>query len=354
MNEIVVNLHMHTKYSDGFGTHAEIAQAALQSEVDVVIVTDHNVWVDGMENYYQDGNKRILMLIGEEVHDQARQPQKNHLLVFNANQEMAPKAYDPQLLIDSIKLAGGLSFFAHPFDPPAPAINEGDLSWVNWEVHGYTGIELWNAMTELKSLLKSRLHALYYVLNPKKIARGPFPETIKLWDELLAKGEKVVAIGGSDAHAFPKSMGPIHRTVFPYEFHFNAINTHTFVDTPLSGDLQEDKKSIFEALAKGHAFIGYDLPASTSGFSFTAHGKDQVAWMGDEISAQYGVTFQIHLPLITECLLYKNGKVLKSWHKFQNCTYITSEPGVYRVEAYIHYQGKRRGWIFSNPIYVRK
>ncbi|MHB1120566.1 MAG: hypothetical protein ACYC11_10945, partial [Bellilinea sp.] len=33
--------------------------------------------------------------------------------------------------------------------------------------------------------------------------------------------------------------------------------------------------------------------------------------------------------------------------------YITKEPGVYRVESYIRYLGKLRGWIFSNPIYLR-
>ncbi len=33
--------------------------------------------------------------------------------------------------------------------------------------------------------------------------------------------------------------------------------------------------------------------------------------------------------------------------------YNATEPGVYRVEAYIRYKGRRRGWIFSNPIYIR-
>jgi hypothetical protein len=27
---------------------------------------------------------------------------------------------------------------------------------------------------------------------------------------------------------------------------------------------------------------------------------------------------------------------------------------VFRVEAYLPYRGQRRGWIFSNPIYVKK
>jgi hypothetical protein len=35
------------------------------------------------------------------------------------------------------------------------------------------------------------------------------------------------------------------------------------------------------------------------------------------------------------------------------CTHITAEPGVYRIEAYRRYLSKRRGWIYSNPIYVR-
>jgi len=354
MNEIIVNLHMHTKYSDGHGSHADIVQAALRSEVDAVITTDHNVWVNGPQGYYQKGNKRVLLMIGEEVHNQARQPQKNHLLVFNANQEMAPFAWDPQKLLDATQRAGGLSFIAHPYDPAAPAIKEGDLSWVDWEVKGYTGIELWNAMTEMKSLIKTKMHAAYYVFNPKRVARGPFAETLKKWDNLLADGRHVVAIGGTDAHAFPHSLGPVHRIVFPYEFHFKTVNTHILLDSPLSGDAQEDQRSIFEALSKGHAFIGYDLPTPTRGFRFVAHGSDGAAIMGDEISAELGVTFKIHLPFATECRLLKDGTAVKVWKRREICTYITSEPGVYRVEVYINYLGKRRGWIFSNPVYVRR
>ncbi len=54
----------------------------MQAGLDVIIVTDHNVFVSGPEDYYKNGDRRVLLLVGEEVHDQARQPQKNHLLVF--------------------------------------------------------------------------------------------------------------------------------------------------------------------------------------------------------------------------------------------------------------------------------
>lgn len=353
MHEIVVNLHMHTPYSDGHGSHTEIAEAALKTGLDAVIVTDHNVWVQGPGGYYQNGDRRVLMLVGEEIHDRQRKPQKNHLLVFGAERELAPKASDPQGLIDAVTRAGGLSFIAHPVDPAAPAFNEPDISWEDWQIQNFDGIELWNGMSEFKSLLKSKWHAIYYAYNPERVAHGPFPETLRKWDDLLHSGRKVVAIGGSDAHALPASMGPLKRILFPYEFHFRAINTHVLLDKPLSGDESQDRSAILTAVAQGHAFIGYDLPADTRGFRFTAKGKEESAWMGDEIPVGTGITLQIRLPRRSECRLFKDGEIIQTWQQRETCTHITSEPGVYRVEAYIDYLGSQRGWIFCNPIYVR-
>ena len=354
MQEIVANLHMHTTYSDGRLSHAEIAQAALKAGLDVVIVTDHNVLVQGPEDYYQNGPRRVLLLVGEEIHDQARVPQKNHLLVFGAGRELSPLARDPQRLLEAVRQAGGVSFIAHPVDPASPAIHEPDISWVDWQLKGFNGIELWNAMSEFKGLLKTRLHGLYYAFNPNRVAHNPYPAALKKWDELLAQGRRVAVVGGSDAHGFHARLGPLRRVLFPYEFHFRAINTHLFLPKELSGDVVQDRRLVLEALGAGRGFIGYDLPAPTRGFRFTACGREETAWMGEEISAQGGLTFQIRLPLPAETHLLKDGKSLKTWTRRETCTHITTDPGVYRVEVYLEYLGERRGWIFSNPIYVRE
>jgi hypothetical protein len=353
MHEIAVNLHMHTKYSDGSGTHKDIAAAALKAGVDAVIVTDHNVLVQGFEGYYKEKNKKILMLIGEELHDQARDPQKNHLLAFNAPRELATFVENPQHLIDQVRDAGGLSFLAHPDDPEAPAFKETDISWEDWSVQRYTGIELWNALSELKTIVPSKLHGAFYAFFPSLVAHQPIPSTITKWDELLAQGGRVVAIGGSDAHALHLSMGPISRVIFPYEFHFRTVNTHLLLTEPLSGDANADKKLIYEAMELGHCFIGYDLPASTRGFTFTAQGLEKTAIMGDEIPAKNGVTLQVKLPSQAEMRLLKDGQVIQVWKNKLSGTHITTEPGVYRIEVYRRYLGKLRGWIYSNPIYVR-
>ncbi len=353
MHEIIVNLHMHTRYSDGRGLHADLVRAAQKAQVDAIIATDHNVWVRGVEGYHGEGNNRVLLLVGEEVHDQARDPQKNHLLVFGAERELATYADDPQRLIRAVNQAGGICFLAHPIDPEAPNFAEEDLSWVSWDVSGYTGIELWNAMTEFKSLLKSRLHAIFYAFNPSQVAHGPRADTVQKWDELLAQGKNVVAIGGSDAHALVGRMGILSKVLFPYEFHFRAVNTHVFIPNPLSGDAVSDRRAIYEAMAKGHAFIGYDLPAPTRGFRFSAHCANSVAWMGDSISAKEAATLQVKLPRAAEFHLLKDGERIRSVMKRDALVYKVTERGVYRVEAYIQYRGKRRAWIFSNPIYVK-
>lgn len=352
MHEAVINLHMHTPYSDGFYTHSQIAQAALKSNLDAVIVTDHNVLVKGVERLVKEGERRTRLLVGEEIHDQARQPQKNHLLVFGADRELAQYAPEPQRLIDAARQAGGLTFIAHPVDPAAPAVRQEDISWVDWEVHDFTGIELWNSFSEFKGHLKSLLHAFYYVYFPAMIAEGPFAETLKRWDRLLADGKTVVAIGGSDAHALPIRVGPLRKTIFPFEFHFRCINTHLLLPQPLSGEFGIDRQAIYAALAAGRAFIGYDLPASTRGFRFSVIGKEREAVMGETVSVAGGVTFKIRLPFATECVLLKDGEPIKRWYKRDLCTFLAAEKGVYRVEVYLRFLGKRRGWIFSNPIYL--
>ncbi|GAP15126.1 predicted metal-dependent phosphoesterase [Longilinea arvoryzae] len=353
MKELITNLHLHTQYSDGSGTHQDILEAAMRSGLDVVIPTDHNVFVQGMDAYLRKGDHTVMLMCAEEVHDPTRLPQKNHLLVIGAGRELATFAPDPQNLLDQVQRAGGLSFIAHPKEHALPYFGETDITWENWDVHGFTGIEIWNSLSELKEVSHSLLQTIFHALFPATIAHGPLPETLALWDSLLARGDRVVAVGGSDAHALHKRLGPIRKTIFPYDFHFGAINTHLLTPEPLSGDLNFDRRMVLQALRDGHAFVGYDRPAPTRGFRFTAQGEEN-AMQGDIVRLHGGITLQIRLPGEAECRLLKDGAVVQTWHNQEICAHITTQPGVYRVECYIRYLGKLRGWIFSNPIYIRE
>ncbi len=353
LHEYVGNMHAHTPYSDGVGSHAEIARAAIVAGLDFVIVTDHNVWVDGLDGYYEQGpGRRVLLMVGEEVHDPRRAPQCNHLLVYHTHREMAEYAAYPQGLINEVNSANGICFLAHPIERSAPLFGEDALPWVNWDVEGYTGIELWNYMSEFKTYLTSRSTAIHAAFNPERYISGPFPETLALWDRLLREGKRVKIIGGADAHGVSYSLGPLKRTVFPYEYLFRCVNTHILTSRPLTGDYEHDQQVIYYALRDGHTFVGYDLPASTRGFRFSAQGHNTSAIMGGRIRLGHGVTLQIVSPRVADIRLLKDGEVILRETENTHRTYIASKPGVYRVEIYLHYKGKQRGWIFSNPIFV--
>ena len=347
--EYVGNLHVHTTYSDGTAVHAGVAQAASEAGLDFVVVTDHNVWVDGVESYYDD----VLLLVGEEVHDVRRRPQANHLLVFNAEEELAPLTGDTQAIIDEANRKGGFCYLAHPFELDSPI--DPDLAailWEDWEVDGYAGIELWNYMSEFKGLLRNKLWALFYALHPGVGIRGPYRATLEKWDELLADGKRVAAIGGADAHGETYSMGPLTRQIFPYEYLFRCVNTHVLTRMPLSGDVQHDKELIYEALRAGRTWVGYDLPASTSGFWFRAAGAPNEALPGDELVRTGATTFEVKTPGPAEIRLLRDGKVVARCGG-ETLRHTTAIAGVYRVEAYRRFRGERRGWIYSSPIYVR-
>ncbi len=351
MFEVVGNTHMHTPYSDGAKWHAEIAQDAINAGLDFIVVTDHNVWIDEIEGYYENEAGRVLLISGEEVHNPRRRPQANHFLAIGAEKELSQYAADPQKLIDETRSAGGFGFLAHPFDRDAPHFNESNLGWQDWDIDGYTGLEIWNYMSNFKSHLDNRLKALRVATNPERYIVGPLPETLAKWDELLAQGKRIVAIGGSDAHAFKYNSGPLHLELFPYEFLFRAVNMHLLLREELNGNMQRDKRLIIEALGMGKSWVGYDMAYSSKGFRFTGQGRTK-GIMGDEIKLDTGVTLQVIAPTRCDIRMLLNGQAVAEITNGVNLTYIPLEPGAYRVECTIKYQKKKRGWIYSNPIYL--
>jgi hypothetical protein len=353
MHEIIGNFHLHTHCSDGASSHREVAYAAAQAGLDVIFYTDHNTWPPDKEAWYTDpqtGN-RVLGLMGEEIHDEDRLPEANHYLCLGTGRSMLDYAQQPQALIDAVKHGGGVGFIAHPIERAAPLFNEPELPWLAWEVRDFTGIEVWNYMSEFKAHLSSKPVAILAAFFPSMFINGPFPDTLALWDKLLATGQKVVAIGGADAHANVYSLGPLKRPLFPYSYLFRAVNTHLLLEAPLYDELASAKAQVLQALQAGHAFVAYDLAGDSRGFRFTATHPGVSVSMGDGIRLTGSVNLRATSPSPADLRLLKDGREIVRT-RGREIEYTTDEPGIFRVEAYRRYRTRRRGWIFSNPIYV--
>lgn len=346
-HEYVGSIHLHTTASDGAMSHEEVASVASRAGLDFLVVSDHNVLTRGIDGWYGD----VLLLVGEEIHDRKRSPEANHYLALGIQEHVPGDRAAPQEVIDTVNAQGGFGFFAHPFEHSPAFTREPELPWLDWQVTGYTGLEIWNYMSEFKSYLHNKLRAVFFIYCPRAAMNGPFPETLAKWDELL-EHRQVVAIAGSDAHGNEYRLGPLRRAILPYEHCFRAVRTHILTTEPFEGEFDRDRTLAYDALRRGHCFVAYDGIGDATGFRFTAQSGNSTATMGEEVVLDGEVVLEIASPLKAELCILKNGRVLSSTRGKQ-LRYVTSEGGVYRAEAYRQYLFRRRGWVFTNPIYVR-
>jgi hypothetical protein len=345
--EYVGSIHLHTSSSDGAATHEEVAHLASRARLDFLVATDHNVLAKDKDGWYGD----LLLLVGEELHDTQRSPEANHYLAFNIEEHVDADNRSAQEVIDEVNAQGGFGFIAHPFEHSPAFTREPELPWVDWEVTGYTGLEIWNYMSEFKSYLHNLLRVLFFVYFPQVIMSGPFPETIAKWDELL-KSRKTAAIAGTDVHGNTYALGPLRRAILPYGHCFRAARTHILASEPFTRNLEHDRALVYEALKHGRCFAAYDAIADSSGFRFTASSGGQRVGMGQEISLNGGrLDFQISSPMPAELRLLRDGQVIARAEGRQ-LHYTARESGAYRVEARRRYLFSQRGWVFTNPIYA--
>lgn len=353
MHEIKFSLHIHTNYSDGNADHQELLEIAAKAGLDGIITTDHNIWLGGLDGYYGEGKNKIMLMVGEEIHDRDLLPPGNHMLILGVNRELSPYAQNPQQLIDQTKRSGGLTFLAHPIEHSLQRFNQKAYPWRDWNIEGFSGIELWNQLSEFKSVSQNLLSAIINAFFPKRMSVGPLEETLALWDDLIQTRKRpVIGVGGVDAHQITRKFGPVILKLYPYLHHFKSVTTHILLPEAPTGNFLEDRQAILKALGMGHCFVAYDLPHPTDGFRFSVSNEQGQFIMGDQLKVEGGLTFQIRLPKKNLCRLIKDGKLFQEWPDREVCTHITTEPGVYRVEVYIPYKNKLRGWIFSNPIYA--
>jgi hypothetical protein len=226
--------------------------------------------------------------------------------------------------------------------------------WQDWDAEGFTGIEIWNHMSEwMEGLTEDNKYQRF--LHPLRSIVSPPETTLQRWDELNRK-RLVVGIGGVDAHAHKADvMGFFAVEVFPYKVMFKSIHTHVLLDSPLHRNdpafVEEDARSILDALKAGRAFVANSYHGDPKGFSFVASDGPVLYQQGAEIpfNKSRQLTLHIQLPRQAVMRLLRDGTLVYE-QRTRDQEWIVKEPGCYRVEAWLD----DFAWIFSNPIRVVK
>jgi hypothetical protein len=344
-------IHLHSAYSfDGRAPVAEIIDAANRCGLDFLLLTDHGTLrarADGWEGWHNG----TLVIVGEEV-----APRFNHLLVFGAGKSIMPEGdppgTTPQTYLDRAQANGGISFIAHPDHEGSALFHVKHYPWIDWSVTGYTGLGIWDFMTDWQNGLAGYLRAVLSYLFPALFLHGPSPTTLARWDR-LTQGRRVVGIGELDNHDSLVRIGGMNFAVFPFTRVFRLIRTHILTTGPLSGNSSADTAVLLDALRNGRAYAALDHYRSSSGFSFFLTEEGREATMGDRFILHHSADLRVSVPETARIRVVRNGALFHQ-EAGRDISIPVSEPGVYRIEADLRVFGRRRPWIFSNPVYVVK
>ncbi|TMB68858.1 MAG: hypothetical protein E6J43_05505 [Chloroflexi bacterium] len=228
------DLHCHTVHSDGLNSVEEIVRNAVGLGLDFLAVTDHNTSTH-FEELERLSDLPIVLIPGEEV-----TTYWGHANMWGLREWIDFRCAD-EASMDGVRRyvlqKGGLISVNHPKCVGPPWFFRG------WE--GYPSMEVWQAPWRFYNW-----------------------ESLERWDSLLRKGERVVAVGGSDVHSIPPAE--------PRHPHGLANpTTWVYADVSASAPLParpealvgregrpRPEQAILDAIRAGHVFLT-DAPNDT-------------------------------------------------------------------------------------------
>jgi hypothetical protein len=348
-------IHVHSFLGGhSTGTFAEIERAAQANGLAFVMMTEHPSGDYDTRSLTLRGVRGgVLFVQGNETSESA----EDRLLTFGGTSasDDAPAVASTQDSVNRAKAAGQLVFIAHA---------ETFRSWR--ETRGFDGMEIYNLHADAKNINRLSLffdglwsYRSYPHLLWTRFYTSP-DANLRRFDELTAgEGRTVVAIAGNDAHAniglsLRQLAGKplLELKLDPYERSFQVVRTHIL----LPNDLPLDEANLLHALARGHAYVSFDILCDASGFRFQATNGTEQKLMGDEIALSSGVRLQVETPSRSRIVLLRNGQVVREESGATKLEWTTNEAGVYRVVCYLPQLPApldAKPWIISNPIYVR-
>jgi len=168
------DLHSHSEHSDGMNSIPEIAAFALQRGLRYLAITDHNTTTHHAEidGFHHPG---LLLVAGEEV-----TTNRGHANVWGLREWADFRVTTDE---EMHRLFRWVEARGRPFSINHP--KSVGPAW-QWADPGFRIREVWQALWRWFNW-----------------------ESVRDWDALLADGERITPVGGSDAHSVPP-VDPMH------------------------------------------------------------------------------------------------------------------------------------------------
>ncbi len=350
-NEFKGVIHVHSWLGGhSTGDFEELLVGAQKNELDFVVMTEHaNTFYDTSMMTLRGFNEGVLFIGGNELDTEN---QDRYLLLPGSDKAEEMTRESNEEFLEIVHSQDKIAIMSYP------------EKYKEWDSK-YDGIEVFNMSTNLKGI------NVPYFLFDALWSFGFYPEltlagylkrphvSLRRFDEISMK-RKIMLVGGPDAHSNIgfHIFGDDAQHKFlnfkfdQYENAFRISRTHVLIEM----EKQLSQETLLGAIKNGHSFLGFDVFADTTGFSFSATNGRETRIMGDEISFIENQTeLKGTSPQVAQFVVFKNGEMM--WESDQTTEFDLkiTDKGVYRVEVFLNSLGKpfdQMPWIVSNPIYL--
>jgi hypothetical protein len=344
--ELSCLVHVHSTYSDGTATVAELVEAAAAAGAQALLLTDHDSLQAARDGWagWHDG---VLVIVGHEI-----STRRGHLLAFGTGTEIPHRGRSERELCAAVRGAGGFGIAAHPFSEGSRMSRRVGRPhpWAALDAPGCIGLELWSLATDEAEAWRSPRAAWRTLRHPERYIDGPPEPHLRAWDALCAH-RRVVAVGGLDAHQPGVRVRGRVRSIMPHSRWFGLLRTQVLLDGPPSRDGAAACAQVLGAVHAGRCQLArVDLGAPTS-FAFAGSRPGERVRMGEQ--ARSGDwRLEAASPLPARLRLLRDGRVVATADGTR-ISHAAHAPGAYRVEALRPAHGRLRRWIVTNPVYLR-
>lgn len=356
----VINVQSIT--SSGSGSFEDIARSATLAGLDFLIITDLNDFNPPLER--QTYIENVLMMVGGEY---SFVDSRLLNIGFQTTEHLQGPGRSQIIFSDLLsrhdrKDEFGFFIMAHPsksgreLPNPIPA--------------GLDGIELFNLKSVWQSSWLNKrssfIWALFlYPINIQWSFTRLFvayqnPE-ISNWDQVNAE-RPFIGFAGAEADAKTRSPFGGYWKIPSYQVYFSIMRNHILIKSELTGNVEQDRQKVLDALKSGSFYMSLDLIGDTTGFeSYLIDKKKKILPLGTKTKLADIESFVVDLPerplTDFEVIIYRNGeKMLSSDSLRTELTIHTagSYRAVVRVRVDFPFEGKKWvNWILTNPVYIR-
>lgn len=353
-------LNVSSKFSIGSSDYSQILKSAEKAGLDFIVFTDLNTFTEN--NFHSSYQEGLLTLVG------AKYSYLDSRLIYYSSKEknLGSNLGEVQIgLADIITKRPNenkdqLTILTQPTTPA--------FAWHGDLPSGLDGIELLNSKSISENQWsKSKLSVLWslliYPFNNRlsllRLFMEPEEEAL-FWNSQLKK-RPMNAYAGTDATARAIPISGYLMKFPSYLRSFELMSNHVLLSSELTGNFENDRKKVFQALKAGQFYLALDILGNTNGFIALMENKKNSYLMGSQLELTKDLVLNVKIPEIKkeffEIILIKDGEKIRAFNSSTVQIPIT-EKGIYRIQVRVSPRlpipdGKIWiSWIYSNPFYV--